>query len=76
MVYTPCPAPHYILMTKVQRAVVSYIQGEDCRRYMQDMVDFIRKHPDDYPNWADSQAAVYWQDHTYKNDKSKGGFWL
>lgn len=71
-----CPAPHYILLTMVQHAVISYIQGEDCRRYMKDMVDFIRKHPEDYPNWADSQAAVHWQDHTYKNDKSKGGFWL
>ena len=71
-----CPAPHCILLTMVQHAVISYIQGEDCRRHMKDMVDFIRKHPEDYPNWADSQAAVHWQDHTYKNDKSKGGFWL
>ena len=71
-----CPAPHYILLTMVQHAVISYIQGEDCRQNMIDMVDFISKHPEDYPNWADSQAAVRWQDYTYKNDKSKGGFWL
>ena len=71
-----CPAPHYILLTMVQHAVISYIQGEDCRQNMIDMVDFIRKHPEDYPNWTDSQAAVRWQDYTYKNDKSKGGFWL
>ena len=76
MVYDRCPAPHYILMTKLQYAVVSYIRGEDCRRYMQDMVDFIRKRPAAFPNWAESQAAVRWQDYTYKNDKSKGGFWL
>lgn len=76
MRYTQCPAPHYILLTKVQCAVIAFIRGEDCRHYMQDMVDFIRKHPVAYPNWADSQAAVRWQDYTYKNDKSKGGFWL
>lgn len=76
MVYDRCPAPHYILMTKVQHAVVSYIQGEDCRRYMEDMVEFIRKHPADYPSWAESDAAKYWKDRIYKNDKNKGGVWL
>lgn len=49
------------------------VEGKHVARQM---VDWIRKHPTDFPDWEQSEAAKYWADYTFKNDKKSGGFWL
>lgn len=69
-----------VLSFNVKQFVIKTITGkmtpieekEETRR----MVDWIRKHPSDFPNWENSEAAKYWKDYTFKNDKNSGGFWL
>ena len=69
-----------VISFNVKQFVVKTITGkmtpieekEETRR----MVDWIRKHPTDFPDWEQSEAAKYWKDYTFKNDKKYGGYWL
>ena len=69
-----------ILRSKMKPFVIRRLTGkvtpEEAREVTRQMVDRIRKHPDTFPNWENSEAAKYWADYTYKNDKNSGGFWL
>lgn len=69
-----------ILQIKVQHLVIGKLTGKMAdfaiKATVREMVDLIRKHPDTFPNWENSEAAKYWADYTYKNDKNSGGFWL
>ena len=69
-----------ILQIKVQHLVIGELTGKMAdfaiKATVREMVDLIRKHPDTFPNWENSEAAKYWADYTYKNDKNSGGYWL
>ena len=60
----------------IVRKLTDKMTPSEARRVARQMVDWIRKNPDTFPNWENSEAAKYWADYTYKNDKNSGGFWL
>ena len=64
------------LYSFVPGILVKQIRGEECGDDIRRVVNYIRTHPEYFPNWESSHAAKHWQDYTYKNDKSRGGFWL
>jgi hypothetical protein len=64
------------LFTLVPDIIVRQLKGEDCKEDIRRVVDYIRTNPTAFPNWAASQAAKHWEDHTFKNDKNYGGYWL
>ena len=69
-----------VLQIKVQHLVIGKLTGKmddfAVKAIVREMVDLIRKNPDTFPNWENSEAAKYWADYSYKNDKNSGGFWL
>lgn len=64
------------LFSLVPDIIVRQLKGEDCKEDIRRVVDYIRTNPTAFPNWATSQAAKHWEDHTFKNDKKYGGYWL
>jgi len=70
------PAGLKYLYAYVPGIIVRQLKGEGCREDIRRVVDFLRTHPELFPHWLQSHAATHWQDYTYTNDKSKGGYWL
>ena len=64
------------LFAYVPGIIIKQLKGEFCKDDIRRVVDYLRTHPDTFLNWADSSAAKHWQDYTFKNDKSYGGYWL
>lgn len=64
------------LFAYVPHIILKQLKGEPCGDEIRKVVNHIRIHPEYFPNWANSYAAKHWQDYTYKNDKSRGGYWL
>lgn len=64
------------LFAAVPGIIIKKLKGEECREDVKRVVQFIRIHPDDFPNWSESEAAKHWADYTFQNKKSSGGFWL
>ncbi len=69
-----------VLQANLKRLVIRKMQGNmpliEGKDAVRELVDWVRKHPEDFPGWEASDAAKYWTDYTYKNDKNSGGFWL
>lgn len=69
-----------VLQANLKRLIIRKMQGSmpliEAKDAVRELVDWVRKHPDDFPGWETSDAAKYWTDYTYKNDKDSGGFWL
>lgn len=66
----------FMVKQYIVRKLTDKMTPEEGKRVARQMVDWIRKHPDTFPNWENSEAAKYWADYSYKNDKNSGGFWL
>ena len=66
----------FMVKQYIVRKLTDKMTPSEARRVARQMVDWIRKHPDTFPNWENSEAAKYWADYSYKNDKNSGGFWL
>lgn len=60
----------------IVRKLTDKMTPSEARRVARQMVDWIRKNPNTFHNWENSESAKYWADYTYKNDKNSGGFWL
>ncbi len=67
---------HLAFLHKVQAAVIAQMNGTLDRPLLADIVEIIRSNAVLFHSWEDSEAAVYWSDRTFKNDKSSGGIWL
>lgn len=69
-----------ILRSKMKHHVIRRLTGKvtpmEAKEVARQLVDRIRKNPELFPGWEESEAAKYWADYTYKNDKNSGGFWL
>lgn len=64
------------LFALVPDIIIRQLKGEACKEDIRRVVDYLRTHTTAFPHWAGSQAAKNWKDHTYKNDKNSGGYWL
>lgn len=64
------------LFAYVPGIIIKQLKGEDCKNDICRVVEYLRTHPEFFPQWEQSHAAKHWQDYTYKNDKKSGGFWL
>jgi hypothetical protein len=56
--------------------VLNRLQDKPVHGIRTSIVEHIRQNADSFPNWATSEAAKYWQDTRFKNDKNKGGYWM
>lgn len=56
--------------------IVKQLKRESASDEVKQVVDYIRNRPSVFPHWSTSEAAVHWQDYTFKNDKKSGGYWL
>ena len=56
--------------------VLNRLQDKPVHGIRTSIVEHIRQNADSFPNWATSEAAKYWQDTRFKNDKKTGGFWM
>jgi len=69
-----------ILRSKMKHYVIRRMTGKvtlmEAKEVARQLVDRIRKNPDVFPGWEESEAAKYWADYTHKNDKNSGGYWL
>lgn len=74
-VYSPVSELSSLLVV-VQHAVISQLMGLPVEHSVRNMVDIIRKNEALYPDWAKSPVSRQWQDYSYKNDKSSGGYWM
>lgn len=70
------PAHLQSLFPYVQHILVRKMKGEEAKEDIKQVVTFIRKRPELFPEWEDSFAAKHWKDYSFKNDKKTGGFWL
>lgn len=43
---------------------------------MRDLVDFVRTHPVEFPEWQVSPVAKLFDDHAFKNEKKSGGYFF
>lgn len=66
----------FMVKQYIVRKLTDKMTPEEGKHVARQMVDWIRKNPVTFPNWENSEAAKYWADYTYKNDKNSGGFWL
>lgn len=41
-----------------------------------DLVDFIRKHADDFPEWCESETALLFSPPVFENKKESTGYWF
>ena len=64
------------LIEQLTNIIVLQLEGKDAKKDIWRVVDYIRTRPSVFPDWAMSEAAEYWRDKTFKNDKKLGGYWL
>ena len=70
------PAGYNTLIIRIKDIICKQLKGDDTKHDVQDLVEFIRTHTAEFPNWASSTVAEKWADHRYVNDKKSGGYWL
>lgn len=64
------------LRERVRSAIVARMTDKWNADILPDLVEFIRRNKESFPDWESSEAAKHWTDHRFKNDKSSGAFWL
>ena len=62
------------LMALVRAAVVASFKESLPR--LPEIVSLIRRTPEMFARWEHSDAACWWSDGRFVNDRTKGGFWL
>lgn len=56
--------------------VASLKEEEQHHTDLENMVDYIKKHPEDFSEWASSDTALLFEDYTFENKKEAKGFWF
>lgn len=66
-----------ILIDMIHAFIVSSLKEEQ-QQYsdLENMVNFIKKHPDEFPEWASSDTALLFEDFNFVNKKESKGFWF
>ena len=70
------PEGYNTLFIRIRDIICKQLKGENTKHDVQDLVEFIRTHTNEFPYWASSTVAEKWADHRYVNNKKSGGYWL
>lgn len=65
------------LIDMIHAFIVSSLKEEQ-QQYsdLENMVNFIKEHPDEFPEWASSDTALLFEDFNFVNKKESKGFWF
>ena len=65
------------LLRGIRAQVVSVLRGEPISiRRMVDLVNYIRKNPDNFPAWHNSDTAKLFSPPKFNNNKDSKGYWF
>lgn len=75
---TGSPKPNRLRLARALRTyIVERLKGMPPHsRRLPDLVQFIRTHPEDFPEWHASETARLWEPPLFRNQKKSAGYWF
>ncbi len=68
---------HKILIDRIRTQIVAILRDEPIiQQRMMDLVNFIRNHPDGFPEWHNSETAKLFSPPKFENKKESKGYWF
>jgi hypothetical protein len=68
---------YHAVLTPLKTQIIAALQGNPiCVPAMRELVDYIRKRPEEFPTWHNSETAKLWTPPKFENEKSSHGYFF